>query len=709
MTFRPLQIVPVVTVGEHVQVRVGPTTITVENHVDAIWAILRFTNGHRVIDEVVDKATGESGIERNLLVAVAKDLEHLGVLVDSRAQQDTVMTYSDNPMPFPSDMRISEYVDYEHTAGWEPSGQRIALEPASSSPRNNRRSCRSYSDKPLSATDLASVLQLACDQPPSAGGLYPIRLGVILNRPAGDLKAGVYHYDSCNHSLVSGVEASTEEIRYALNREDGVHNAPAVIVVAGDMQRQTTKYSNRGWRYTLVEAGIAVGRLVDASTDLGLSNLVFGGYDDCVMSRLLFGDDTPQVRTIITVALGYPTKKPLADFDLEFLHNDLDHLFVGEGRLIEGAGTTNLWRRPGDLSFHQVLATLRAADKDDQSPADDRTCGGTGASIVVARAKAIVECVERHASGNVRVDITGPAAKVNPGFDLAPFAPLTPNQIDACGYLGHFQHDLLLEWTSARDLHTGAETYVPIDLVFYPLSTKILSRPLLQAANSSGVASHTNPAEATYRALMELIERHAVLTSWHKQQPPPAVPEHFLPDYLNNRRRYWQTQGYELHVLDYTTEAVPAAGVVIGSTTQFPAFSFGSAAARTWYDAVVKALHEAEVGIAGYRSLDEDPIGIEEITTPLHHGRFHAYDPSRMAWKFLTSAKTPSGYNLPESLMSFADVIERTRPIAVRIDSPEPLHTYRVLSSRLFPVSFGAALEHRPTWSSAPEVPHFIA
>lgn len=709
MTFRPLQVLPVVPVDSYLQVRIGADTITVKNHVDAIWTVLRYTNGHRDIDEVIDKAAEASGQAAPLLEAVVGDLERLGVLMDSRTLGTSVIAYSDNPMPFPSDMRISEFVAYERSDGWEATGERVSLGAVPVSPYDERRSCRGYQDAPVPMETLATVLRHTTYRPASAGALYPIRLGLILNRPVGDLSTGIYHYDPVAHALIQGTAASREEVRYALNREDGVHNAPAVIVVAGDMDRQTKKYSNRGWRYTLIEAGIATERILNAARNAGLGSLVFGGYDDVAMSRLLFGADTPQVRTLVTIALGKPTTKPLPDVDLEQLHDQLDDEFVGEGRIVEGTGVTDLWRKPGDLSFHQVLATIRSENEDVQSPAEHRTCGGTGASITAARAKAIVECVERYASGNMRVDRIGPATEVNPGFDPYVYAPFTAEQIKAHHYLTKFDPHEPLQWVVAHDLYSGAETFVPVEFVYYPLSTKRLGRQMLTAANSSGIASHTDSTEAVHRALFELIERHSVLTSWHTQLKPISVPPDALTDYLNNRRIYWHTQGYELRALDYSTEGVPTAGIAIGSGAKFPAFAFGSAAAPTWEAAVVKALHEAEVGMAGHRGLKEDPIPPNEIITPIHHGRFHAYDPQRTAWTFLKSAETPNTYTTPHPLENVAQVVERYRPLSVRIDSPDPIHTYRVLSPHVFPISFGASLEHRPGWSTAPDLPHFIA
>ena len=250
---------------------------------------------------------------------------------------------------------------------------------------------------------------------------------------------------------------------------------------------------------------------------------------------------------------------------------------------------------------------------------------------------------------------------------------------------------------------------VPVDLVNYPLSTKTLERKLLMAANSSGIASHTRDDEAVNRGFLELVERHAVLTAWHRQTPPARISAQLVFRYLANRSDYWAMQGYELHVLDFSTEMMPAAGVVIGSHVALPAFSFGSAAANSWMEAAHKAMHEAEVGIAGHRSDPGEQMPINDVVTPLHHGHLHAYDENRTALQFLSSG--PSVVRMPESVAD-ADVDEAMASlgaVTIRIQSPAPIRTFRVISPQLFPISFGASLEHRPGWSLAPDLPHFIA
>jgi len=382
---------------------------------------------------------------------------------------------------------------------------------------------------------------------------------------------------------------------------------------------------------------------------------------------------------------------------------------VGEGRIIESTGVANLWRRAGDLSFHQVLSTLRAPEDTEGLPveAKHRTCSGTGASIVSARTKAIVEAVERHASGIVRIDWTGTARQVTDGPDVRSLIHLSSAQIDAMSYLGHFDPDLIMQWSAGRDVATGRKVLLPVDFVNYPLSSARLGRPLLTASNSSGIASHIDEQEAIRRGFLELMERHAVLTSWHSQSPPRHLTPDAMTAYLAHRVQYWSSQGYDLHLLDFSLDGIPIAGVALGSSKTTPGFAFGSGASQSWHDATVKALHEAEAGIAGYRAIPSNMIQAADVSTPLDHGQFHAYDPSRIALTFLSSGV--SSDDVPVECHDLQSVMTDYEAIAVRIDSPEPIKTCRVISPHVLPISFGYELEHRPVWSRAPHVPHFIA
>ena len=709
---RPVQVLGAIPVGDHVMIRTPTRTLSINNHVDAVWEVLRHANGHLSTDDVLDAATAGAHHDRSILSAVMNDLLRLGVLVDSRSLHRQVMSWSDNPMVYGSDMRISEWSDYEQQAGWTPVGDEVPLpESIDASPWATRSSCRSFTPQPVSTTDLARILQHTSDRPVSGGGLYPVRLSVVLRRTDGAISPGLYHYDAKKHVLVRAGETCEEQILFALNRADGIHNSPAVIVISADFKRQSSKYANRGWRYTLVEAGVAVERILHLSLDVGLASLVFGGYDDIELSRILYAGEADDVRTVTTVALGHKAQTAAPDLDLEHLNAVLDELFVGEDGIVESTGATNLWRLPGDLSFHQVLSTVRAPQgaTGPQAESKNRMCGGTGPSIVQARAKAIVEAVERHASGLVRVDSTGTPDEVSNAIDVPVFIRLSREQVDAHDYLAHFERGTSMQWSSGHVVATGATVSVPVELVNYPIARAALGRNPVLAANSSGIASHTRDDEAIRRGFLELLERHAVLTSWHRQVPPARVPLFAYTPYLASRARYWAGQGYVMHVLDYSLNGIPIIGVVVGSATVTPSFTFGSAAAESWTDAAHKAMHEAEVGLAGYRAHPEGPLLPEEVHTPLDHGRLHAYDVSRTALQFLSGGQLNTDPPVNATAGAVCQALSDFAVIAVRIDSPDPIRTFRVLSPAAFPISFGYSLEHRPEWSVAPDLPHFIA
>lgn len=709
---RPIQVLGAVPVDGHVVIRTATRTLSINNHIDAVWAVLRYANGHLSTDDILKVANEETGLELAVMAAVVDDLLRLGVLVDSRSMHRQVMSWSDNPMVYSSDMRINEWTKHERKSGWTPAGDSFPLPKVSDpSPWVERFSCRSFDSEPVSTAQLARLLQHASERPPSGGGLYPVRLAVILRRTDGVVPPGLYHYDVSKHALVQARAVCEEELLFFLNRADGVHDAPATIVISADFNRQSKKYANRGWRYSLVEAGVAVERVLHLALEAGLASLVFGGYDDIELSRALYAADADDVRTITTVALGRAARTTPADMDLEGLNTLLDDLFVGEGRIVESTGATNLWRLPGDLSFHQVLTTLRAPQGATGSHADvrNRMCGGTGPSIVQARAKALVEAVERHASRIVRVDTLGTPDEVPNAIDVPKFLRLRPEQVDAHDYLTHFSKTTPIQWSTGHVVSTGEPVSVPVDLVNYPISSTALGRKPFVAANSSGIASHTRDEDAIHRGFLELLERHVVLTSWHRQEAPARLNAAAYTPYLASRAHYWASQGYEMSVLDYSLGGLPVVGVVIGSQALIPGFTFGSAADLSWTAAAHKAMHEAEVGLAGYRAHPESPLPSDLVHTPLDHGRWHAYDESRTALKFLASRPASAGALQDATHDALEQSLRTFGAIAVRIDSPAPIKTFRVLSAAVFPISFGYSLEHRPEWSVAPDLPHFIA
>lgn len=75
-----------------------------------------------------------------------------------------------------------------------------------------------------------------------------------------------------------------------------------------------------------------------------------------------------------------------------------------------------------------------------------------------------------------------------------------------------------LGWIPGRRLFSGAEVWVPAQLVLFTYYREP-TEPLIGLAPSGGLACHVNEARAVYHALDELLERDAVNLRWHARVP----------------------------------------------------------------------------------------------------------------------------------------------------------------------------------------------
>ena len=682
--------------SDGIRISLGMDSATIRNCQGEVWAVLGAANGLRTREEVIAAARGSNGFDINTLGKIFDDLRQIGAMRDSRNLHQSFHQATTNPQRYLTSLRAEHYAAYERTQGYRPSGPTVAQMPLSG-PRQRdplRASCRSFAKEAITVETVAELIGAGMKNAPSGGALYPITFSVVVNTASGELEAGCYGFDIVENALVQLNQASLEERNYGLNEESGVYGAPAVLVIGADLNRQTKKYANRGYRYSLIEAGIAVEKILHVTSALGLSSLVYGGFNDGALRDLLYSTDS-EVWPLIAIAVGHESSEH--DQAIERLHANLDSLLVGAGRIVEETSCANLWRQHGDLSFHQVLATYRPTGDDSSEDPEDRMCGGTAASFVLARTKALIECVERHASGIYRVDRTGTSLEVAPGVnwfgrESDPIIRGDTSEIE-------------VDWVRGWGLTDRAPRYVPMDYVFYPLSPKRLGRPLLRYSNSNGVAGHTSKEEATTRALRELIERHAVLKSWYAGESPARVAISSLSDYLRARTKHWATLGYELMVHDYSTLGTPIAGVSICSFEHLPGFAFGSAASGTFYEATVKALHEAEVGLAGYRALPARKVEALFMQSPIDHGWYHAGDESRVAARFLSQGELRSSASLTEAQPDWVHAVAREIDVVgIDLEAPPSIHVVRVISPDLIPIGFGTGMEF-----ATRDIPHFIA
>ncbi|HVS07138.1 MAG TPA: SagB/ThcOx family dehydrogenase [Candidatus Dormibacteraeota bacterium] len=181
-----------------------------------------------------------------------------------------------------------------------------------------RRSIRTFTRGSLSLGEVAKLLHFAAgitgwitvdgarEQPlrasPSAGALYPVELYLLAVEVQG-LERGTYHYDSFRGRLEV---LSTSSPLAALRRItflDELAGAGAVVAMTGISAKSRLKYGERGYRFTLFEAGHIAQNLLLTAHSLGLAAFAVGGFVDDELDALLNVDGVEEV-SLYLVAVG---------------------------------------------------------------------------------------------------------------------------------------------------------------------------------------------------------------------------------------------------------------------------------------------------------------------------------------------------------------------------------------------------------------------
>lgn len=164
-----------------------------------------------------------------------------------------------------------------------------------------RLSSRSYAPKPVSVANLSTLLRFSCGETggltdssqrrraqPSGGARFPLETYLLIFKPQNDVPAGIYHYSVMKHELVRLWEHSfTKEEIGKLYPYPWVADAAGVVILTAVFDRTKRKYGERGYRYSLLEAGHIGQNLYLVSTSLGLGCCAVLGSNDEALEALL--------------------------------------------------------------------------------------------------------------------------------------------------------------------------------------------------------------------------------------------------------------------------------------------------------------------------------------------------------------------------------------------------------------------------------------
>lgn len=179
-----------------------------------------------------------------------------------------------------------------------------------------RQSQRNFTRQPLSKNDISLLLKYSCGiirekdngqhsrAQPSGGARFPIEVYPIIFHSSKELQAGVYHYNVKEHKLDVLLEREFNdfEIKELFNYS-WTKDAAIGIVMTAVFWRTQNKYGERGYRYTLLEAGHIGQNIYLISEALGIQCCAHGGTRDENIEKLLNIDGTTE-SVVYGLAIG---------------------------------------------------------------------------------------------------------------------------------------------------------------------------------------------------------------------------------------------------------------------------------------------------------------------------------------------------------------------------------------------------------------------
>ena len=244
-----------------------------------------------------------------------------------------------------------------------------------------------------------------------------------------------------------------------------------------------------------------------------------------------------------------------------------------------------------------------------------------------ARAAAIGEALERYSALYVpreRVRLTTARSLGEAAVRPSRFALFHPTQ-HATGDLpfAEFTEHTTTAFVEGMSLHDGASAYLPAELVY-------LGRPAtatlpIAYSTSNGLACAATFTEAVLRALLELVERDAVMLAWKCCLSLPQLDWTDDEDLELYDRRFFGRTGVPFGVVDGSAflDIPIAVAVVHGPPGSGAALTMGAGASATIGDAWLAAVSEA-FGV--YRWVRQQTLAQAPGTPPPEPDRIESFE-----------------------------------------------------------------------------------
>lgn len=700
-SIKPIAVLYADTTQEGLLIFLGRTgEIVVQDYISELLQILKFCNGLNTQEEVWEKV-------RNIIPALvfeaimAMCIER-GIVRDSRELLYGFHEDSSNPMNFSSDISPDEITKLVERKREHENKVCITFDGSNTSNLlelvRTRRSVRKLSDKAISREHVFGLLEAGYTlgerrSTPSAGKLYPLQIYLVVTNDNQFIERGVYRYEPSSISLLKTEnDATNEQLARALD----LPNVPGGIVVfiASDLSIGVSKYANRAYRYAFLEAGhVAQNMYLFAAETNTLGILEFGGFDDRAAAKLL-DLNYPKTAIITTVIIGNKDDTAIEiDQATGTTLWGLRTSLVGPEKPVEWCTQLHTF---GDDDYHMDKVMGIASYREFGGRKSDlaNECYGLSTDSRIASIKSIAEAFERHASGIIRHDVVSSAKNIH-GEWLDPriFTPFQPQQYPFLSELEPFDPNKQYQWIRGYRYSTKTEILVPVEHAFYPVRFEDIGRLPCYSASSSGVAAHFDYATAVQRAMFELIERDAISVMWYAKRDVKKIAHEALPPCVRKRKERWEKLGWQVDLLDITTDSVPVVLALISSEHMYPHAVSGGSAATDYTTATSRSLEEAELMLVSWHFTSKRKgISANDVISTIDHGLIY-FQPENLRWlDWLRNASVSE----PKKVLS-VDILGKFNPVVVDLkvaNSSSELNVVRVMSEQLLPINFGYGCEH---------------
>lgn len=673
--FYPKMVVPAIPYNKGIRFLMESDQIDIDGeHVDNIWKIIANANGFNDVNTIAL----ETRLPVDYVKAIVSDLIALNIMYDAHDLYRHFHALSKSPDLYPQCLNYEEILELQSKKRKSKIGNLIDYTKDNTSRLSqlifSRKSCRSFSDDELDVDIISNICYHAYSIPmhavPSGGALYPLKLYVLVERRQGSLEEGYYEYDSIEDKLRRyKKDIDKEQLKYCFNDISLPFNSTVQIVITADFDRETSKYSNRGYRLTLIEAGHVAQNISLYCTENGVACCELGGVlDDELTDEIELGSEAP----VLSIAIGkvsVDTKN--TEVDPIFLAGILEKKYVGKNKPIKNC--TGLYLGE-NASFFAAYSDFGQ---------DNDSAGATSTSFYMAKAKAIIEGYERYVAEHPIVDLTCSAGKIdNEWLNPNIINPMTEECIDQYS-LCHFSENIILPWKKCKYLISCKTIYVPVDLIYYG---EYETPNRICYSNSSGIAAHTSKEEAIKNALMELIERDAIMRNWHQRKSPMIIKNHALSKHIQNKINKYEKKGRKVFVLDMESKFAPTMQVII-TGNEYPFFVSGASANMNAEVAVQKAMEEAEYALYSLQNKPYDDVIPERVNMPADHGSLYASGKYISNIKWLMNGEVRD--SLPKTDLEYTDLVRILNPIIAELADDGTLSVVRVFSSSCLPINFG--------------------